>query len=772
MPFKTIIVSHPAPKIVKITLNRPERLNAINQTLLIELTSTLQSHQNAHVILLEGAGDRAFCAGEDLKETLAPKTGSAEELRVAFNHLQSITRLTSSSSAIVVAAVQGYAVGGGAEIAFAADFIIAGPGAKFKFPEVTLGHAVTGGISLRLSHMVGLLRAKELLIRGQFVGAQEALALGLVNEVAEDPKARAEQLALELTTLPRASASSLKVSLERAVFPNMDVVLHEEVNAASYCFAQTDAADAFRDFADRKRGHQPVRDINTAVRIAVEKYPNKVFLRCQGQDITFQDFDRSVAALAGGLRGLGVQAGERVLVMMRNSVEMVHTWMASNRLGAIWVPINTDWRSLTLQHAVSAAEATMAVVDHEFVDLIQTTNEFAAQQLWIRGSGNDQDLSKLYTQQAPLEEPFPVTASATSAFLYTSGTTGKSKPCILSHEYFILQAKALIQACTLHPDDVLYCPFPLFHADATALTVMPAILLGATAALAPRFTATRFWSEIRETRATVYDFMGATLALIYKQPPSPQDRDHRVRLAWGVPIPAFAEDYERRFGHPLHTLYGSVEASIPIVQHGSLLPRGSCGTLRPGYQLRIADADDEPLPPNTPGQLLLRSENPNAFFGGYYNDPAGTAQAQANLWLHTGDIAKVDRAGNVYFLGRVKDLIRRRGENINAAEVEAEFLLHPDVEVAAAFAIPSDLGPGTEDDLKVVVQLRGSGGGGGGKTDEETLWQWSRQHMGRQRVPAVVEIVSDMKRTPTGKVEKRSLSVDGGKRFTDRPARL
>lgn len=768
MDSQTVLISHPSTSVVKITLNRPARLNALNVELLHALTDALRTHRDAHVIILEGQGDKSFCAGEDLVDTLAPRTGSSEELRIAFGLLQDITRLTSSSSALVVAAVQGYAVGGGAEIALAADFVVGGPHAKFRFPEVNLGHAVTGGISLRLSHMVGLLKAKELLIRGQTVGAQEALSIGLLSEIAEDPKARAEELALELAKLPSAAASSLKMSLEKNVFSNMESTLHDEVNAASYCFARTEAADAFKNFANRKRTSPKARDINTALQLAVQKYPSKVFLRCQGQDVTFQDFNSSVAALASGLLGAGVEAGNRVLVMMKNSLEMVHTWMATNRIGAVWVPVNTDWRSITLKSAVTAADATLAIVDSQYVDLIEETGAFKRDSIWILGSsGNSQDLSKLYQHENPLKDTFAATPATTSAFLYTSGTTGKSKPCILSHEYFIIQATLLIESCKLRTDDVLYCPFPLFHADATALTVIPAILLGATAALAPKFTASRFWDEIRETKATVYDFMGATLALIYKQPPSPRDRDHRVRLAWGVPIPAFAEDYEKRFGHPLRTLYGSVEASIPIVQADGHLPRGSCGVLRPGYQLRIADGGEEPLPPNTAGQLLLRSENPNAFFHGYFNDPANTVKTYANMWLHTGDVAKVDERGNVFFLGRIKDIIRRRGENINAVEVEEEFLQHPDVVIAAAFAISSELGEGTEDDLKVAVKLRS-----GSSVDEEGLWQWSRKYMARQQVPSVIEIVEQMKQTPTGKIEKSSLSVVGGKRFARLASRL
>ncbi|KAK2740624.1 hypothetical protein FQN57_005993 [Myotisia sp. PD_48] len=791
MSQETVLVSYPTKNIVKITLNRPQALNAINFDLLNDLTSALRKHAQAHVIILEGAGDRSFCAGEDLKQTLAPKTGSAEELRIAFNKLQDITRLTSCSPAIVVAAVQGYAIGGGAEIALAADFVVGGPQAAFKFPEVTLGHAVTGGISARLTTMVGLLKAKELLLFGRFVAAEEALKLGLLSEIAHEPKARALALAMELEKLPAAAASSSKTSLERATFPNMETTLYDEVNVASYCFAQADAAKAFSDFSARKGGHlecvaeedrpqnpgknqqhtngveedalrvkiRSIKDINAALEYAAEAFPTKTFLRFGSHDVTFQDFKNSVSALAGGLRKIGVQPGDRVLVMMHNSVEMVHTWMATNWLGAIWVPINVELRSISLKHAIHAAAPTLAIIDEKFLGDVMRTEELLENQVFTKGSGRINDLTSLYDPEDAVNAAHQVSARTTSAFLYTSGTTGRSKPCILSHQYFILQATALIESYEIRQDDVLYCPFPLFHADATALTTIPAILLGATAALSTRYSASKFWEEIRETKATVYDFMGATLALTYKQPCDPRDREHNVRLAWGVPMPAFAKEYEKRFGHALYTLYGSVEASLPIMQQGSLAP-GSCGKLRPGAQIRIANDDGEPVPLNTPGQLLLRSDEPNAFFHGYFNDPASTLKAFTGLWFNTGDIGKVDEDGNFYFLGRLKDVIRRRGENINASEVEEEFLRHPDVITAAAFAVPSELGFGTEDELKVAVKLQD-----GKMVTEESLWHWATQNMAKFQVPGIIEIVDEIKKTPTGKIEKGYLKKEGGKTF-------
>ena len=763
MASRAVLVDQISPAIVKITLNRPQALNALNDDLLSSLCNALQANAKAQIIILEGAGDRSFCAGEDLKQTLAPKTGSAEELRTSFEKLQDLTRLTSSSSAIVIAAIQGYAIGGGAEIALAADFVIGGPNTKYRFPEVPIGHAATGGITLRLVPMVGLLKAKELFLTGRWVDAEEALKIGLLTELVDDPKARALELAFELAKLPRVSASSSKTSLERAVFPNLESVLADEINVASYCFSLGDSEKAFSDFAKRKAATQPmVEDLNTALANAVRKHPNRTFLRFSGSDITFGEFDDSVAKLAGGLRSLDIQPGDKVLVMMRNSVDMVHSWFATNRLGAIWVAANSELKSITLKHVVEAAEAKIAIVDEEFSPEIQSTKIFNAEKIFTKGTTCQNRLSDLYSQGTPVSEAVKVLPSAVSAYLYTSGTTGPSKPCMLTHKYFVNQASVHIKSFSITSSDVLYCPFPLVHADATALTTVPALLTGAVAALSVRFSASRFWDEIRESKATVYDFMGATLALIYKQPPSTADKDHSIRLGWGVPIPSWAAEYEARFGHPIKELYGSVEAGIPIVQTGERVP-GSCGRVLPGYNIRIADDNDLPLPANTPGNLLVRTDIPNAFFNGYFKSPEKTLEVMSNLWLHTGDIARVDEAGNVFFLGRTKDVIRRRGVNVNAFEVEEEFLRHPDVVSVAAISVPSQLGDGTEDDIKVAVVMRE-----GSTVDERALWEWAVNSMARFQVPGVIEFVAELKRTPTGKVEKAGLKKDGGVRFDDR----
>lgn len=236
-----------------LTLNRPHALNALNVELLTGLVDALRSVALASgAIVLQGAG-RAFCAGEDLKETLAPVTGTATELRAAFEHLQDLTRIMTSAPCPVVSAVQGYAVGGGAEIALTADFVIAGPAAKLKFPESVIGHAPTGGITGRLPLMVGVLRAKELLLTGRWVEPEEGLAIGLYTELAEEPQARALELATTLAANPRRSQSSVKKAIELALVPMQEMNLQMEVDMASYCFESEETAQSFKNFQKRER---------------------------------------------------------------------------------------------------------------------------------------------------------------------------------------------------------------------------------------------------------------------------------------------------------------------------------------------------------------------------------------------------------------------------------------------------------------------------------------------------------------------------------------
>lgn len=245
-PDPVVVESGPGDVAV-ITLNRPHALNALNVDLLVGLTDALREVHGGGPVVVRGAG-RAFCVGEDLKETLAPRTGTAEELRTAFELLQDVTRLMVGNPAPVVAAVQGYAVGGGAEIALAADLVVLERGTRIRFPEVPIGHAHTGGISARLPQLVGLMRAKELLLTGRWIDAEEASRIGLVTTVADDASRAALDLAATLGGQPARSLAATKRAVEAACSTQLEPTLRLEVEAALYCFASAEAEATFERF--------------------------------------------------------------------------------------------------------------------------------------------------------------------------------------------------------------------------------------------------------------------------------------------------------------------------------------------------------------------------------------------------------------------------------------------------------------------------------------------------------------------------------------------
>lgn len=490
----------------------------------------------------------------------------------------------------------------------------------------------------------------------------------------------------------------------------------------------------------------------TALARAAATWPDKTFMRIDGQQVTFAEFDRQVGRLAAGLRDAGLGRGDRLVVFMRNSLACLDTWFAANRLGAVWAPVNTEFRGLTLGHVCELADAKLFVADADLIEPLREalSGRGLAPRTLLHGAdwaGADA-LDDLYAAE-PID-PEAVVFSDRAALLFTSGTTGRSKACMLSHQYFVTQATILLRDFELRHDDVLYCPFPLFHADATALTTVPALLLGATAAISRRFSASRFWDEVREHGATVFDFMGATLAMLHKAEPRPNDADNPARLAWGVPVPDWVEDFEARFGLRVVEVYGSVEASIPITQNlrRRRVP-GSCGRVTDGFEVRIHDPHDQPLPPGTPGEIVVRPAHPSTILDGYFGMPEATAEAFRNLWFHSGDVGRMDEDGNLFFIGRSKEAIRRRGENISAFEVEEGIALHPDVLECAAVGVPSEL---TEEEVKVVVVARP-----GSDLTAEDVVAHAERTLARFQVPRFVQFASELPKTPTGKVAKHLL---------------
>jgi crotonobetaine/carnitine-CoA ligase len=490
----------------------------------------------------------------------------------------------------------------------------------------------------------------------------------------------------------------------------------------------------------------------------------RVFLRFAGRDLSYRRCDELSTRAARAFTGLGVGAGDLVAVLLPNCPEAVVTWFGVNRLGGVAAPLNTGFRGPALAHVLNLTAARVLVVDDSLVAALTSVHRELTTVRTLVVRGDHDGAAALFPQWTVLpwsviEEPgsAPVGThggSDPALVLFTSGTTGRSKGCLLSHRFAVRQAELMVENFRLREDDVLYCPFPLFHLDATVMTVMPALVLGATAAIGERFSASGFWPEVRAMGATVFDFMGATLTILHKRQSRADDRDHRVRLGWGVPMPEFAAAFEERFGLTLVEAYGSTDVGVPIYSDPDLPRRpGACGLPIPAYDVRLVDASDVPVPVGSVGEIVVRPNEPGLINDGYLGMPEVSLEARRNLWFHTGDLARQDAEGYIYFVGRLSDSIRRRGENISAFEVEEVVSAHPSVLEAAAFGVPSDL---TEEDVMVAVVARP-----GHTVDPAALIGWCASRMARHMLPLYVDVVPALPKTPTEKVEKHVLRGRG-----------
>lgn len=492
--------------------------------------------------------------------------------------------------------------------------------------------------------------------------------------------------------------------------------------------------------------------------------PRKIALRCDDDALSYRELDDRVARMAHGLLAHGVRAGDPVCVLLETSCDYVVAWLALCRIGALEVPINSGFRGTALEHALRLTSAPVLILDSEHVAAVSAVRDNVPrlQHVILRGDRSTVTALRNVTI-TPFEEMLKARAHSpplrgrpgdTTMLLFTSGSTGPSKACAIPHGYTLRQPEIFCEQLRITADDVLYAPFPLFHADGAIFTVAAALACGGTAALARKFSVSRFWADCRRHGATVFDYMGATLALLHKQPPVPTDRDHRVRLGWGVPSPPFAEDFEQRFGVELVELYGLSDVGIVLYNRpGEPRKAGSCGRTIPSFEVRIRSEEGRDLGAGAVGELVVRANEPNVIMNEYYGNTAATAEAFRDGWFHTGDLVRRDRDGHHYFVGRLKDLIRRRGENISAFDIEQALLLHPDIVEVAAYGVPSEL---TEEDVMVCVVARS-----GSCLTAQDVRQWATSHLARHMCPRYVELADALPRTPTEKTAKYLLKARG-----------
>lgn len=499
--------------------------------------------------------------------------------------------------------------------------------------------------------------------------------------------------------------------------------------------------------------------------------PDRPYLMCDGAVLTYGAVDEQAARIDAGLRALGVAPGDRVCLMLPNGIQFVLAWLAVVRSGAIAVPINTAYRGDLLAYVLNHSGASLAIVGEEWLErfaALESRLEHLRHVVTVAaaeragGAALRMPTSPFATLLRATPAPLPdVDDIAAASIMYTSGTTGPSKGATLCHRGLLAFAANHVRHCGVTREDVCYTCLPLFHAIALALTTVGALLAGARVAIGRRFSASTFWDEIRDSGATYASITGSIAQILHKQPHGPRDTDHRLRVVYAIPAPAaIYEDFERRFGTRFIEAYGATDGQIPIYMPLDAPRIGACGRVIPGFDLRIVDDRDDPVPAGRVGEIVYRSHDPYTMMLGYYRNPEATLEAWRNFWFHSGDLGFLDDDGYLHFVDRTKDSIRRRGENISSYEVEKVVNDHPAVLESAAVAVPAELG---EDELKIVVVVRP-----GDTLGPEALLGWCEPRLPYFMVPRYVEFAETLPKTPNEKVQKYRLRETGVAKAWDR----
>ena len=475
--------------------------------------------------------------------------------------------------------------------------------------------------------------------------------------------------------------------------------------------------------------------------------------------------DRLSNSCAHGLTELGLTKGDRVSIMLPNCPEFLHLWFGAAKIGAVEVPINTSYKGEFLRHVIDQSDSRILVVDQEYLDRVLAIQDDLTKLERIVVFG-DRPVEAAPDLRIPVvrhaefagvsEAPVEVDVQPwdPQSIIYTSGTTGVAKGALGCHKFWIAVAEKMLEYREGTRDDVFYTFLPLYHFNAQVLTTLTALIAEARMVLSERFSASHFWDDVRECGATQFNYLGAVMPILGRQPERPDDLDNPVRVALGAGCPPeVMERVEKRFGITCMEGFGMTEIGIPI--HVRMHDRrpGSCGKPLDLYELQLVDDQDVEVPVGEPGEIVFRPREPFTMMSEYYKMPEETLEAFRNLWFHTGDLARKDADGYYYFVDRKKDALRRRGENISSFEVERTINTHPGVLESAAVAVKSEL---AEDEVKICVVLKP-----GRTVSPEELVAYASERMPHFAVPRYVEFMEGLPKTPTQRTQKYLLKQAG-----------
>lgn len=481
------------------------------------------------------------------------------------------------------------------------------------------------------------------------------------------------------------------------------------------------------------------------------QYPDRVMMSIAGVDVTFEQMRQRSCAAAKVLSELGVGRGDRIALFTGTCPEWVYFWLGAARIGAVSAAINAANKGDFLLHALRLSHAKVMLTDAEHRPRAAEVADAAESLTNIVVQGDSLTATlRQHAGDASVDDPGE--ADDLACLFYTSGTTGPSKAVATTWHYLFSVAATVSSAWQLREDEVLWTAMPLFHLSA-APSILAPMLVGATTVLAGSFHPGEVWDDIRARGAVGFAGAGAMVSMLRNLPADPDDARLPLRFISAAPIDANSyRDIEKRYGCRIVTMYGLTEA-FPIALKSVAedgVP-GTSGRPNPDFEVRILDEHGNPLPADSVGEIACRPRYPHVMSEGYVG--ADSRLKPHPEWFRTGDLGRLDRDQNLTYVDRIKDALRRRGENISSVEVEAVVASHPAVAEAAAVGVPSDLG---EDDVLVVVTLRP-----GATLDSAELLDFCSARMPYFCVPRFVETVSELPKNVIGRIRKDLLRERG-----------
>lgn len=477
-----------------------------------------------------------------------------------------------------------------------------------------------------------------------------------------------------------------------------------------------------------------------------------------GFGCTFGEAAETVADMVEALQKAGYGHGHRIAVLLENRPEMLLFKLALAQCGVSWVPVNPDYRPAEIAYLLRDSAADLAIVVPSYRSVMEEGIAFSGVTVdLVVMSGR---IPPLPACRCPAPNTGPVTGDTEASLIYTSGTTGRPKGCMLSHAYEVDMGQwyasrgGLIQFET--GETKVYCPLPLFHVNAAVLLFMAVIATGSAQIIPERFRARAWWREICETEATAAHYLGIIIPALMNRAPEDWDQAHKLKWAVGAGVePTLHRPFEERFGFPLIEVWGMSEMCriLGDYEEPRRIDTRAMGRPQPGLDVRVVDCDDQEVPRGTAGEMVIRFDRTNprrGAFSGYLNLPEATEEAWRGGWFHTGDTVVMDDTNMITFVDRKKNIIRRSGENIAAAEIEACLQDHPKVERVAVVAVPDDM---RDEEVMACVQLRDPVTPAGA----QDLFDWCFARLAYYKAPGWLRIMDSIPVTSTQKIQKHNL---------------